>query len=59
LKEGLPLREDEHHQLDQSATTLDMVLFPIQNLADRIQNAAMHKLHADYRLEVKLMPVAK
>ncbi|MGH9423934.1 MAG: hypothetical protein ACRD3J_28415 [Thermoanaerobaculia bacterium] len=59
LKEGLPLREDEHHQLDQSATTLDMVLFPIQNLADRIQNAAMHKLHADYRLEVKLIPLAK
>jgi hypothetical protein len=56
LKEGLPLREDEHHQLDQNATTLDMVLFPIQNLADRIQNAATHKLHADYRLELKLIP---
>jgi hypothetical protein len=59
LKEGLPLREDEHHQLDQSATTLDMVLFPIQNLADRIQNAAMHTLHADYRLEIKLIPLPK
>jgi hypothetical protein len=56
LKEGQQLREDEHHQLDQSATTLDMVLFPIQNLADRIQNAATHKLHADYRLEVTLIP---
>lgn len=59
LKEGLPLREDEHHQLEQSATTLDMVLFPIQNLADRIQNAAMHTLRADYRLEIKLIPLPK
>lgn len=56
LQEGKQLREDEHHQLDQSATTLDMVLFPIQNLADRIQNATSHKLRADYRLELKLMP---
>jgi hypothetical protein len=56
LKEGLPLREEEHHQLEQSATTLDMLLFPLQNLSDNIQNAAMRKLHADYRLEVKLIP---
>ena len=56
LKEGLPLREEEHHQLEQSATTLDMVLFPLQNLADRVQNATMRKLRADYRLEVTLMP---
>jgi hypothetical protein len=57
LKEGLPLREEEHHQLEQSASTLDMVLFPLQNLADRIQNATMQKLHADYRLEFKLIPL--
>ncbi|HXH40723.1 MAG TPA: hypothetical protein VNN08_18980 [Thermoanaerobaculia bacterium] len=59
LREGLPLREDEHHQLDQSASTLDMVLFPLQNLGDRIQNAAMHKLRADYRLELKLVPLPR
>ena len=57
LKEGLPLREEEHHQLEQSASTLDMVLFPLQNLADRIQNATMQKLRADYRLEFKLIPL--
>ena len=57
LKEGLPLREEEHHQLEQSASTLDMVLFPLQNLADRIQNAATQKLRADYRLEFKLIPL--
>ncbi len=56
LKEGQPLREDEHHALDQRATTLDMLLFPLQNLGDRIQNATTHKLRADYRLELKLMP---
>ena len=56
LKEGLPLREEEHHQLDQNASTLDMLLFPLQNLGDNIHNAAMRKLRADYRLEVKLMP---
>ena len=59
LKEGQPLREEEHHQLDQHATTLDMLLFPLQNLGDRIQNAAMHTLRADYRLEVKLVPLPK
>jgi hypothetical protein len=59
LKEGQPLREEEHHQLEQSATTLDMLLFPLQNLSDRIQNAAMHKLRADYRLEVKLTPLPR
>jgi hypothetical protein len=57
LKEGLPLREVEHHQLDQNATTLDMLLFPLQNLGDNIHNAAMRKLRADYRLEVKLVPL--
>jgi hypothetical protein len=57
LKEGLPLREEEHHQLEQSAGTLDMLLFPLQNLSDNIQNAAMRKLRADYRLEVKLIPL--
>ena len=56
LREGLPLREEEHHQLEQSAGTLDMLLFPLQNLSDNIQNAAMRKLRADYRLEVKLIP---
>ncbi len=59
LKEGQPLREDVSHQLDQHASTLDMLLFPLQNLSDRIENAAMHKLHADYRLEIKLIPQPK
>jgi hypothetical protein len=59
LKEGHALREEEHHQLDQSATTLDMLLFPIQNLGDRIQNATMRKIRADYRFELKLIPLEK
>jgi len=59
LTEGLPLREDEIHELDQRAGTLDMLLFPLQNLGDRIQNAAMHKIRADYRLEIKLVPLPK
>ena len=57
LKEGIQLREDEHHQLDQSATTFDMLLFPLQNLGDRIQNATMRKIRADYRLEIRLIPL--
>ena len=57
LKEGLPLREEEHHQLEQSATTLDMLLFPLQNLGDNIRNATLRKLRADYRLELKLIPL--
>jgi hypothetical protein len=59
LREGQSLREDEHHALDQHATTLDMLLFPLQNLGDRIQNAATHKLRADYRLELRLIPLAQ
>ena len=35
LKQGIQLREDASHQLDQSASTLDMLLFPLQNLGDR------------------------
>jgi hypothetical protein len=59
LKQGVQLREDASHQLDQSASTFDMLLFPLQNLGDRIQNATMRKIRADYRLEVKLIPAAK
>jgi hypothetical protein len=57
LKQGHALRVEETHQLDQSASTLDMLLFPLQNLGDRIQNAAARKIRADYRLEVKLVPI--
>jgi hypothetical protein len=57
LKQGIQLREDASHQLDQSASTLDMLLFPLQNLGDRIQNATARKIRADYRLEVKLLPL--
>jgi hypothetical protein len=57
LKQGQPLRVEETHQLDQSASTLDMLLFPLQNLGDRIQNATARKIRADYRLEVKLVPL--
>lgn len=57
LKEGIQLREDTSHQLDQSASTFDMLLFPLQNLGDRIQNATMRKIRADYRLEIKLIPL--
>ena len=56
LKEGEQLRVEETHQLDQSASTLDMLLFPLQNLADRVQNAAARKIRADYRFTVKLVP---
>ncbi|MEA2328011.1 MAG: hypothetical protein QOE68_2970 [Thermoanaerobaculia bacterium] len=59
LKQGVQLREDASHQLDQSASTFDMLLFPLQNLGDRIQNATMRKIRADYRLEVKLIPIAQ
>ena len=59
LKQGVQRREDASHQLDQSASTFDMLLFPLQNLGDRIQNATMRKIRADYRLEVKLIPMTK
>lgn len=59
LKEGQALREDAGHALDQRATTVDVLFFPLRNLADRIQNASAHKLHADYRLELRLMPVGQ
>jgi hypothetical protein len=59
LKQGIQLREDASHQLDQSASTLDMLLFPLQNLGDRIQNATARKIRADYRLEVKLIPMTR
>ena len=59
LKQGVPLREDASHQLDQSASTFDMLLFPLQNLGDRIQNATSRKIRADYRLEVKLVPIGR
>ena len=55
LTEGQQLREEEHHALDQSAGTIDMLLFPLRNLADNVQNATMRKLRADYRLEIKLI----
>ena len=59
LREGQALRTEEHHQLEQSAGTIDMLLFPLQNLGDRIQNATSRKIRADYRLEVKLVPIGK
>jgi hypothetical protein len=59
LKEGVPLRVEENHTLDRSATTLDMILFPLRNLADRVENAASRAGSADYRLEIKLMSAAQ
>ena len=59
LKEGQPLRVEAGHALDQRATTLDMLFFPLRNLGDRIQNAASRVGSADYRLELRLMPVAQ
>ncbi len=59
LKEGVPLRVEANHTLDRKATTLDMILFPLRNLADRVENAASRAGSADYRLEIKLMPVAQ
>jgi hypothetical protein len=59
LNEGQALRMDEHHALDQRAGTIDMVLFPLRNLSDRISNASAHAMTADYRLELKLIPIEK
>jgi hypothetical protein len=59
LKEGQALRVEAGHALDQRATTIDMLFFPLRNLGDRIQNAASRAGSADYRLELKLMPVAQ
>jgi hypothetical protein len=59
LKEGVPLRVEANHTLDRSATTIDMILFPLRNLADRVENAASRAGSADYRLEIKLMPAVK
>jgi hypothetical protein len=59
LKEGVPLRVEASHTLDRTATTIDMILFPLRNLADRVENAASRAGSADYRLEIKLMPVAR
>jgi hypothetical protein len=56
LKEGKALREEAGHALDQKATTIDMIFFPLRNLSDRIKNATNHVLRADYQLELKLTP---
>ena len=56
LKEGQPLRMESSHALDQKATTLNMIFFPLRNLADRVENAASRAGSADYRLELKLVP---
>lgn len=55
---GEPLRDEEHHELDPNrANIVDVILFPIQKLGDKIQNAAMRKIVADWRVKVKLMPL--
>jgi hypothetical protein len=59
LKEGVPLHMDASHSLDQRAGTIDMILFPLRNLADRVENAASRAGSADYRLELKLTPVGQ
>jgi hypothetical protein len=59
LKEGHPLRMETSHSLDRNATTIDMIFFPLRNLADRVENAASHAGSADYRLEVKLTPAGQ
>jgi hypothetical protein len=59
LKEGVPLRVEASHTLDRTATTLDMILFPLRNLADRVENAASRAGSADYRLEIKLIPLGQ
>ncbi|MEA2237263.1 MAG: hypothetical protein QOC81_1987 [Thermoanaerobaculia bacterium] len=59
LKEGVPLHMDASHSLDQKAGTIDMILFPLRNLADRVENAASRACSADYRLELKLTPLGQ
>jgi hypothetical protein len=59
LKEGQPLRMESSHALDQKATTIDMIFFPLRNLADRVENAASRAGSADYRLELKLTPAGQ
>lgn len=56
LTKGEPLHADEHHELDPSrATPVDVVLFPLQKLGDRMQNWLMRRVTADYRLTVALL----
>ena len=60
LKQGIQLREDALAPArPKRDRRFDMLLFPLQNLGDRIQNATMRKIRADYRLEVKLIPIAQ
>ena len=55
---GEALRSDEHHQLDPARVTSpgDILLFPLQLLGDRIQNAVERKLIPDYRMTIELLP---
>jgi hypothetical protein len=56
MRDGEPLRVEERHDLSRAATEADIVLFPLQMLGDRIQNAVMRKARADYRVVIKLFP---
>jgi hypothetical protein len=57
VSRGQPLRMDEHHELDPERVTWpgDVLLFPLQRLGDRLQNAAQRKLIPDYRITIELL----
>ena len=58
VSRGEPLRLDEHHELDAGRVTWpgDVILFPLQRLGDRIQNAIARRQGADYRITIELLP---
>ena len=58
MRNGEMLRADEHHTLDTSRPNSleDLMLFPLQKLADTIRNAFTRRLMADYRVTIELVP---
>ena len=57
VSRGEALRVDEHHELDAARVTWpgDVLLFPLQRLADRVQNAVQRKFVPDYRITIELL----
>ena len=56
MKQGEPLRMDEHHVLRPDATPIDAALLPLQRWMDRKQDALQRHFIPDYRLTVRLRP---
>jgi hypothetical protein len=56
VSRGVPLRLDERHELDAPRVTspLDVLTFPLQRWADRMQNSLQRTVIADYGVTVAL-----